>query len=679
MTTATEVAPSELAVRAAPTDGARGDGGAGAVALAALPGLLTLYLSFNAGGFYPGAQGAVVVVLAAVVILRMAFVRDPFAGFSRPLFVAVAALTTYAVWALMSSRWSHAPARALFEFELASVYLFTVLLFGCTGRSHRRVRLTLVLTWLAMLFVCLAALATRLRPDLFPIPVNLDPDRLAFPLTYWNALGLFAAIGLILGSHLASSTRVPRSVRVLATAAIPVFAVTVLLTYSRAAIAIGALGLIAYLLLARPRGALSTLLAAAPTTAFAVASTYQANLISNGITSPAAVAQGRHLTTTLTVACIAAGLIRIAVLEIDARLSELTMSPQRRANARSVLGVLCLAAVFVAFLGFGGQITRQWNIFTKQNAVTGNDVRGHIGINNFRIGDRLTGWRIAIEVFDQNPLHGRGAGTFPIDWFQLRPYGETAIEAHSLYLQAMSDLGLVGLIAIVVALIVMIGACFVRARHGARSLWTVVGVVGLVWAIHAGVDWDWEMPAVTLPVFALMATALARRGGGTRLRREVTVGLRLAVGLVAALVLVTSVRVVISERHLDRSVADFNNGHCPAAVANARTTISAVSSRPQAYQIIALCDVVTGHPQPGVQLMDQAVARDPQNWVYRYSLALARAAVGQDPQPSLRRAAWLDPLEPMIPAAEKAFKGEGARGWERTAKHMGLLVTTTDE
>jgi hypothetical protein len=29
------------------------------------------------------------------------------------------------------------------------------------------------------------------------------------------------------------------------------------------------------------------------------------------------------------------------------------------------------------------------------------------------------------------------------------------------------------------------------------------------WAVHAGLDWDWEMPAVTLPALALGAAAIA--------------------------------------------------------------------------------------------------------------------------------------------------------------------------
>jgi hypothetical protein len=29
-------------------------------------------------------------------------------------------------------------------------------------------------------------------------------------------------------------------------------------------------------------------------------------------------------------------------------------------------------------------------------------------------------------------------------------------------------------------------------------------------AVHAGVDWDWELPAVTLPVLLLAAAAVTR-------------------------------------------------------------------------------------------------------------------------------------------------------------------------
>ncbi len=78
-----------------------------------------------------------------------------------------------------------------------------------------------------------------------------------------------------------------------------------------------------YALLARPRGLPGALIAAVPTTAFAIADTYQAKLISNAGTSAAAVQQGRHLIVSILIACGAAALARVALLELDARLANM--------------------------------------------------------------------------------------------------------------------------------------------------------------------------------------------------------------------------------------------------------------------------------------------------------------------------------------------------------------------
>lgn len=660
-----------------PIDFTRVGRNVGALALAALPGALTVFMSFNAGGFYPGAQGVVVAVLAGIVALRMAFVRDPFAGFGWPLRIGIVALAGYSLWSLLSAHWSHSPGRALLDFNLVNVYVFALILFGSSARSHRRVRWTVVLTWLSMLFVCIAALATRLRPDLFPIPPNMSPDRLAYPLTYWNALGLFGDIGLTLGLYLASSTREPRTLRVLATATLPLFGVTILLTFSRSAIVLGVAGLILFAILARPRGLPGALIAGVPTSAFMIAETYQAKLISNASTSTAAALEGRHLTTSLLAACAAAALARIALFELDARLARMAMSSRRRHNARILLALTCGLTAFTLGVAFSGQITHQWNNFTKADSTLGDtDVRQRI--NDISIASRLPGWKIAIKSFDSDPLHGLGAGTFSIDYYRLRPSAGVALQAHSLYLEAMAELGIVGLVAIVSVIALLIGACLVRSRRSSRSLWIALGVIALVWAVHAGVDWDWEMPAVTMPVFALAGAGLARRGNRTRLHPRYEIALRTLIALAAVAAVVVAVRTTLSDEHLDTAVAAFNAGDCPAAVTEARATIAAVSSRPQPYQIIGLCDVVLDDPQPAVGLLNQAVTRDPQSWLYQYSLAIAQAAVGQDPRPALERAEVLDPLEPMMQTAANAFSGDNPRRWERAAPHVEMLVTTSN-
>ena len=112
--------------------------------------------------------------------------------------------------------------------------------------------------------VCAIALTTRLLPDVWPIGPNLANDRLSYPLTYWNALGLLASLGIVFSSTWRPGPAGRGVTRVLGAAAIPLLATTVYFTFSRGAILAGVIGDVAYLVLARPRGAVSGLVAAVP-------------------------------------------------------------------------------------------------------------------------------------------------------------------------------------------------------------------------------------------------------------------------------------------------------------------------------------------------------------------------------------------------------------------------------
>ena len=82
---------------------------------------------------------------------------------------------------------------------------------------------------------------------------HVADDRLSYPLTYWNALGLLAAVGTILCFHLTCSRAEPPAVRVLGAAAVPLLVTTLFFTFSRGAIAAGIVGLVAYVVIGRPR------------------------------------------------------------------------------------------------------------------------------------------------------------------------------------------------------------------------------------------------------------------------------------------------------------------------------------------------------------------------------------------------------------------------------------------
>ena len=53
-------------------------------------------------------------------------------------------------------------------------------------------------------------------------------------------------------------------------------------------------------------------------------------------------------------------------------------------------------------------------------------------------------WKVALESFAARPLVGGGSGSFRVDWRREREIEESVMDAHSLYFETLSELGLVG-------------------------------------------------------------------------------------------------------------------------------------------------------------------------------------------------------------------------------------------
>jgi O-antigen ligase len=111
-------------------------------------------------------------------------------------------------------------------------------------------------------------------------------------------------------------------------------------------------------------------------------------------------------------------------------------------------------------------------------------------------GDRASYWRGARETALAHPLGGSGAGTFGLVHLQA-PHAQ---DAHSLYLQVLSELGVPGLLLIVLFVTFPL---VLAVRRGLAA--PAAGLA--VFALHAGVDWDWQLPAVTVAALALAAAA----------------------------------------------------------------------------------------------------------------------------------------------------------------------------
>src|SRR5688572_2354281 len=202
--------------------------------IALLPGALTIYLGFDGGGYFPPATGVACGAVAVALVLRLTLADRPLEGFGLSAGLVAGAIALFGVWSLVSSSWSDAPARAVAEFDRTLLYLLMLALIATLPRTVQTARTVLIGIAAAAALVCVGGLLTRVLPDVFPIPPNVLEQRLSYPVTYWNGLGLLAAIAIVLATHLTCSLREHPATRVVAAGVLPLLTATLYFTFSRA-------------------------------------------------------------------------------------------------------------------------------------------------------------------------------------------------------------------------------------------------------------------------------------------------------------------------------------------------------------------------------------------------------------------------------------------------------------
>jgi O-antigen ligase len=648
---------------------APGDARSAGILLSLLPAAGVVYFGFNGGGFFPGAVGVAALVVIQLTALRVLLADNPFEGLGLGAAVPAAAIALFALWELASAGWSDAHARALLEFDRALLYAALFVLFAAFAGSKERLRWMLRALAVALVIVCGAAFVTRVLPDVWEVAPNVSNDRLSYPLTYWNALGVMAAIAMVLCVHLASRARGPVAPRVLGAAALPMLAVVLFFTFSRGAIGACIIGVLVYLAVARPRGLPSGLIAVVPTATVAVAVAYRADLLAtDNPTTPAATHQGHHVFTVVLVCVLAAAIARLALTRLDLRVARIDLRgriPRWAVVAAATIAVAGVTGTAAAY-DAPGWIHRQYDTFIEGKGITSRgDFRSRLtDVSN---NNRTNHWNVAFDAFARHRFEGTGAGTYQMEWDRDRPLTFTVQDAHGLYFEVVGELGIVGLVLLVLAIGSILVGFALRARGSDRPLYGALLAMGIVWAVHAGVDWDWEMPATTAWLFAAGGAALARPAANRAAGRPLDQGTRIAIAVGLVVAAAAPALIAISQSRLRDSALAFHAGNCPTAISKALSSISTLSVRPEPYEVIGYCQLRAGHGQQAAEAMAKAVDRDPGFWEYRYGLAVARAAAGLDPRPAIRAAAERNPREPIVRQTLRAFDTSDPTLWARRA------------
>jgi hypothetical protein len=627
---------------------------------ALLPGVLVAVLAFQAGGFFPDSYGLVAAALAVLLAIYVTVSRRPAAGLSVTGAIALTGLALFALWALISARWSQAPGRALVEYTRTLLYVLALALSALPAAREGKLAWGVRATALGMAVVAGAALLSRLEPDLVH---GGGAGRLSWPLTYWNGLGCLLSAAIVLTLHLAASEKEPWPVRLLAGAALPALAVTLFLTLSRGGIAAGVLGCVIYVLFGRPPGLPGAAIAVLPTAALAVRAANAKPVLTDGASTHAQlVAAGHPVARSLVLAMAAAIVLRAVTLPLDTRLARVKL------RIPWPVPVAAVAVVAIAFVVAGGVgvAHRQADHFLHGGAV--DTAAGSNRLLSVSDNNRTEHWRVALVAFRKHPLDGSGAGTYEESWGRYRRLNFHVLNAHSLYLQVLGELGVVGIVPLLAALLALAAGLLLRARGPARPQYIAVFAAFSVWAVHAGVDWDWELTSVSVWVFSLGGIALAAAPREGRASLHPTV--RVVIALGCLFIGVQPALLWRSQARLATAVQAYQRGDCRTASDAALDSLDAVGSRSDPWELLAICDSRAGQSALAIRAARESIKGDPRFWEYHYTLALVQAAAGQDPRPEAKKAYLLNPVEYLPRHGFEILAGTTPAQWRKQVAEL---------
>jgi O-antigen ligase len=253
--------------------------------------------------------------------------------------------------------------------------------------------------------------------------------------------------------------------------------------------------------------------------------------------------------------------------------------------------------------------------------------------------NRAEYWDVAFDDYGAHPLLGSGAGTYDLYWTRDRPFGVGARDAHSLYVEALAELGPVGLALLLAALAAPFFA-LPRVRHR----WYAAPLAGAYAAflVHAGVDWDWELPTVTIAALACAAALATSSAESVVVRTAV----RTAAAVAAAALVLVALALQVGNNALAASQAALRSGNHDEAVTEAARASRWAPWTAQAWQVRSDAERALGDRGSALRSSRRAVRRDPDDWTGWYRLA--RLASGDERVDAAARVRELNPLAPPL-------------------------------
>jgi O-Antigen ligase len=624
-----------------------------AVTLTLLVGLAVFLFAYEQAGFGVEDRATIAIVVWWAVLLAVVVGFWPQIWIGYEAAVAVGCLAVLAVLTLASMSWAANDANAFEEFNRVTLFAGLLLLVLIAARHGTAGR------WcdgIALGICGIAALSLFSR--CFPQVIDTTSQfrflpaaqtRLNYPIGYWNGLAVLTAAGipLLLRVVLLGRSTLTRSV---ALAPLPAFAVLIYLTSSRTGTVVAVLGVLTlFALLGRRAALLAAITLASAGSAVAVGVVVRRHTLVDG---PLNSSAARHEGWTAAVLTVGICVLTAAAYAVISRLLAGRLRPSRTLERGLLIGAVVLIVVSIIV----SHPLRRLDDFKSPPpgnvaSTNANYVRNHL--LSLSGNGRWQYWTSAAHQFEHHPVLGDGAGSYQEWWLQHRPYKDFVRDAHSLYLEMLGELGILGAVLVVGFFATGFVSGFRRLRLGDERHSTTVAAllaVLIVVAVSAGADWMWELPAVgglgVAAVGLLVGPATASRTVDPARHRWTLLAPVVAVAAAAVPVIASAGVALYVDTQLNSSEAAARRGDAGAA---RRAALHARSVEPWAeapYLQLALVTEEFGNLSGARRWIEGATKRAPHDWSAWLVRARLETKAGKIPaaRTSLARARELNPL-----------------------------------
>jgi O-Antigen ligase/Tetratricopeptide repeat len=372
----------------------------------------------------------------------------------------------------------------------------------------------------------------------------------------------------------------------------------------------------------------------------------------------------------MLVTSVGAGLVWAAA---NAALERVEVQRPALAAELPRVGTIALVCGVLAVMGAGAlaagrienRLSEQWAGFVsngKAPSATTSQQRSRLVSGS---GARYDYWRVAVTAFVDHPLGGVGAGNYDRPYFKDRRTTEDVRQPHSIELQALSELGIVG-IGLLLAFLGAVGVGIWRMREAARTSpldhVLMIGAVGVIvaWLVQTSVDWLHLIPGLTAVPLAMAAVVLRERAPvvvpAPVAEEERQVGRRRFASRPVAVVgaALAGLALVVAGGSLSRQgLADYFQQRAEnkladdplQAIREANRALRLDSENPDTYYVKAAALARFNQADPARNALQQALAKEPDNfvtWTLLGDLAVRRGRFAEA-QRNYRRALALNP------------------------------------